>query len=81
MIESAVRAPKSVYQAIAGEGSWKRGAKDMLTLLGMITRLPLGQLGKPIGYALDVAQGKVEPKGASDVVRGVLSGKDVERKQ
>lgn len=80
-LESTVRAPHSVYKAIADDGSWKKAVKDTLTMLGMLTGLPLGQLGKPLGYAADVAQGKTEPQSVGDVVRGAVSGKDVNRKE
>ena len=78
-LEAAVRAPHAVYKAIAEEGNWKTGARDFLTLLGLISGLPLGQLGKPVGYALAVEQGKAEPESVGDVVRGVVSGQDVNR--
>lgn len=80
-IEATVSAPHSVYKAIAEDGSWKKATRDTLTALGLITRLPLGQLGKPAGYLMDVQQGKAEPEGVTDVVRGLISGKDVNRKQ
>jgi len=79
-LEQTIRAPKSLYDAIAEDKSWKKAVRDTLTALGMITGLPLGQLGKPLGYAADVAQGKVEPQSAGDIARGVVSGKDVNRK-
>ena len=78
-LESTVRAPNTLYKAIAEDGSWKKAVRDTLTALGMITGLPLGQMGKPIGYAADIAQGKVNPESAMDVTRGVISGKDVNR--
>lgn len=78
-LESTVRAPNTLYKAIAEDGSWKKAIRDTLTALGMITGLPLGQMGKPIGYAADIAQGKVNPESAMDVTRGVISGKDVNR--
>lgn len=80
-IEAVVSTPHSVYKAVAEDGSWKKASRDVLTTLGMITRLPLGQLGKPVGYLADVAQGKTEPEGAMDMARGLISGKDVNRKQ
>jgi hypothetical protein len=78
-IEQSLKAPVSLYKAIADDGSWKRAVRDTLTMLGMITGLPLGQLGKPIGYIADVEQGKAKPESAMDYVRGLLSGKDVNR--
>ena len=78
-LESTVRAPNTLYKAIAEDGSWKKAIRDTLTALGMITGLPLGQMGKPLGYAADIAQGRVNPESAMDVTRGVISGKDVNR--
>lgn len=78
-LESTVRAPNTLYKAIAEDGSWKKAIRDTLTALGMITGLPLGQMGKPLGYAADIVQGKVNPESAMDVTRGVISGKDVNR--
>jgi hypothetical protein len=78
-LESTVRAPNTLYKAIAEDGSWKKAIRDTLTALGMITGLPLGQMGKPLGYAADIAQGRVSPEGVMDVTRGVISGKDVNR--
>jgi hypothetical protein len=81
VLESTFRLPYTVYKAIADDGSWKRAGRDMLTVLGFIFGIPLGQLGKPVGYLADVAQGKAKPESAMDVARGVLSGKDVNKKQ
>jgi hypothetical protein len=78
-LESTVRAPNTLYKAIAEDGSWKKAVRDTLTALGMITGLPLGQMGKPLGYAADIAQGRVNPESAMDMTRGVISGKDVNR--
>ncbi|MDT3669530.1 MAG: hypothetical protein ROZ37_04245 [Aromatoleum sp.] len=74
MIESAASAPHSVYKAIAEDGSWKRAARDTLTLVSISTGIPVSALGKPIGYGLDVAQGRVEPTSAADAMRGAMSG-------
>jgi hypothetical protein len=79
-LEATVRAPKSLYDAIVEDKSWRKAVRDTLTALGMLTGLPLGQLGKPLGYAADLAQDKVQPESAGDVVRGLISGKDVNRK-
>lgn len=80
-IEQSLKAPVSLYKAIADDGSWKRAVRDTLTMLGMITGLPLGQLGKPLGYIADVEQGNAKPESPMDYVRGLLSGKDVNREQ
>ena len=75
MLESAVHTPVSVYKYIAEEGSAKRAIKDSLTLIGLLTGLPVAPLGRPLGYMADVAQGKVEPSGPIDYSRGLISGR------
>lgn len=74
MIESAASAPHSVYKAIAEDGSQKRAIRDTLTLVSITTGIPVAALGKPLGYAADISQGKVEPTGPLDAVRGAVSG-------
>jgi hypothetical protein len=74
MIESAASAPNSIYKALAEDGSAKRAVRDTLTLVSIATGIPVAALGKPLGYAADVAQGKVEPSGPIDATRGALSG-------
>ena len=77
VLETVIRTPESVYSAVAEEGSVKRAARDLLIAIGMITGLPLGQLGKPVGYLIDLEEGEAQPESAMDVVRGLMSGRDV----
>lgn len=79
LIESAVRAPHSLYQAMSEEGHSKRAIRDVLTLIGLVTGLPAGALMRPLGYLGDVADDKAQPQDAGDVARGLLSGRDVNR--
>lgn len=74
-LESVVNSPESVYKAIAEEGSKKGAARDVFTTLGLITGLPTGTLSKPVGYLIDVGEGKARPKGPIDFTRGLVSGK------
>jgi hypothetical protein len=74
MIESAASAPNSLYKAIAEDGSWRRATRDTLTLVTLTTGLPVAALGRPIGYAAEVAQGRVDPTGPVDAVRGMVTG-------
>lgn len=74
MIESAASAPHSIYKAIVEDGSAKRAIRDTLTLLSIATGIPVAALGKPLGYVADVGQGRVEPTGPVDAVRGAVSG-------
>jgi hypothetical protein len=77
VLETVIRTPESVYSAVAEEGSVKKAVKDLLISIGMITGLPLGQLGKPVGYLIDLEEGEAQPESAMDVVRGLMSGRDV----
>jgi hypothetical protein len=81
MVESAVRAPHSVYKAIVDDGNEKRAVKDTLNLIGMGLGVPAGALSRPLGYLADVHQGKANPESAMDVARGLVSGQDVNRRQ
>ena len=75
MIESSVRAPHSIYKAIADNGSHKQAIRDTLTAVGMLTGLPVAPVGRPLGYLADIEQGKAQPDGAGDVVRGLITGR------
>jgi hypothetical protein len=77
VIESTlVGNPKNLVKILSGEEvSSKKVAKDLLTLLGLMSGLPLAPLAKPIGYLSDVSEGKAEPTGPVDFTRGVLTGK------
>lgn len=74
MIESAVAAPHSVYQAAAGEGSSKKAIRDVATLISLTVGLPATALARPLGYAADVAENRVAPTSAADAARGAVSG-------
>ena len=75
MIESAAQAPHSIYKAIAEDGRVSKAVRDTLTLVSLMTGIPVAALGKPLGYAADVEQGKVEPTGPVDAVRGAVVGR------
>lgn len=67
--------PAEVYQSIVeGESFDRRDVRDTLTFLGLMTGLPLGWAGRPIGYGVGVAQGDIEPTSAADAARGFLTG-------
>lgn len=80
-LESVAFAPNTIYKAVVEDGSSKKAAKDALTIIGLATRLPLGQVGKTAGYVLDVEEGKASPESGMDVARGLLTGSDVNRKK
>lgn len=73
-LESAANAPASIYKAMFEDGRIKPAIKDSLTLVSMITGVPVNVLGKPLGYMADVSQGKVIPTSTADAARGLVSG-------
>lgn len=76
LLESSVKAPYDVYKSIAENGSKKAAVKDSLTLIGMTMGVPAGVAGKPLGYLIDQAEGKIEPAtGPIDFTRGLITGK------
>jgi hypothetical protein len=74
IVESAVRTPSSVYKAIMEEGDQSRAAKDLLNALTLATGIPFSAASRPVGYALDVAEGDVEPVDELDYARGLVTG-------
>lgn len=74
MIESAVKAPSSVYNAVAGEGRARTAVRDLATLISMTTGLPATAIARPIGYLAGVAEERISPTGPGDAVRGFITG-------
>lgn len=52
-----------------------KNVRDILTLISLVTGIPVTVLGRPIGYAIEVERGKIEPTSSADYVRGLVTGK------
>lgn len=53
-----------------------KAAKDLMNTATLVTGIPFAVLGKPLGYWLDVAQGKKDaPDNIYDATRGTITGK------
>ena len=52
-----------------------KNVRDILTMISLTTGIPVTVLGRPIGYAIDVERGKIEPTSDVDFVRGLVTGK------
>jgi hypothetical protein len=72
-IESFAKSPKEFAALVKGELT-RRQAKDMLTVIGILTGLPVGAAARPIGYTLDMNQGKAQPDNVLDLARGMTTG-------
>lgn len=76
VLEGAYGAPAELYKRIADDANnEKKLTKDALTLIGVMTGLPTGPVGKPVGYLMDVQSGKAEPTGPVDFTRGLVTGR------
>ena len=81
-IESLKKAGHSVVSvpaAVTGEGKPGTAVRDVLTLVGMATKTPLGALGRPLGYLADIAHGDTKPNNPLDLIRGLISGHGAKR--
>lgn len=74
LLESAVGAPQSVYKAIVEDGSSQKAIRDVATLVSVATGVPLYGVSRPIGYTAGVIEGRIEPQGPIDVMRGLVTG-------
>jgi hypothetical protein len=73
-LERAYAATKSVPKVLQG-GNVSRALKDGAAVLGLTTGLPVTPLAKPLGYWSDISEGKADPTGPVDFLRGTATGK------
>jgi len=52
-----------------------KNVRDILTMISLVTGIPVTVLGRPIGYAIDVDRGKIKPTSDVDYIRGLATGK------
>jgi hypothetical protein len=76
MLESAIGVPTQIYKAVAADGevNGRKLVRDLATLISMTTGIPATLVARPAGYALGMAQDRIEPTSAPDAVRGMLTG-------
>ena len=75
LLEGAALSPAAVYDSVVkGEKFNRADVRNVLTLLGLVSGLPLTPLAKPLGYAADVINEDVEPTGPLDAARGAITG-------
>lgn len=72
-LESAIRAPRSIYRAVAEDGNPKAAVRDGLTAAGLLTGLPVGVLVRPAGYLADENREGI-------TLRGLVTGNDASTK-
>ena len=74
LVESAVGAPVSVYNAIVEDGNAQKALRDVAAAATLVTGLPIYAGVRPLGYAAGVAQEKIQPTGPIDLTRGLITG-------
>jgi len=82
VIESAVVGTAQTGKALFDDEkdiSKKKATKDFLSTIGVFTGLPVMPLGKPIGYIIDVEEGRANPSGPVDYTRGLITGRPGEQ--
>lgn len=77
-LESMVRTPKEIYDAIdetSKVSKQNRAIRDTLTLIGIFSGTPTGALARPLTYLNSLSQDEVEPESTADLIRGIVTGK------
>lgn len=73
--ETVVRTGKNVVKKAAGdEVDDSRLIRDAMSSVGMLFNIPLGQVAKPISYAVDVSEGNSQPDSPLAYMRGLVAG-------
>lgn len=77
MLESGVKGSvENVMRISQGKDvSGKKAIRDTLSLVGLLTGMPVLPLAKPLGYLSDVQEGKADPSGPIDFTRGLITGR------
>ena len=75
-VESAGRALRSLGRVAMDPERDLRGQdiKDAATLLSLLLGIPLTAPARPASYGFDMATGQVQPSGAVDAARGLVTG-------
>jgi len=62
MIESAIKAPFSLYKVITDDDAKpSKAVRDVATLISMTVGVPANAVARPVGYLADVSADKVDP--------------------
>lgn len=73
-IEAAASVPADLYKHAVDRGRADKTIKDVASLISITTGLPASVAAKPISYLTSVQEGRVNPTGPVDTVRGLITG-------
>lgn len=81
MIDSAIAGINNMIDMAGDENEVKArtATRNILDLLSVATRLPVGAAKKPVGWLAGYLAGDIEPESTLEVVQGLLSGKDTSK--
>ena len=68
-VPRAIQALWSAEREVTG-----RNVRDVLTLVSLLTGIPVSAIGRPVGYLVDEGNGRAVPSGPVDYVRGLVTG-------
>jgi hypothetical protein len=73
--ETTLRTVKNIKKVASGDDvDDSRLLQDVLTTVGFVTGVPLGQAAKPLSYIADVNEGDSRPQNVFDYGRGLIGG-------
>jgi len=75
MLQAAARGVFAAIDAASGEPVSGSDARNLATVLTLLSGLPFAPAGRVAGYRLDVEAGKAEPSGTADYLRGLVVGR------
>jgi hypothetical protein len=75
LIEGAAGGPKALYNLFTEDEIKKEDVRDVFTLLGLMSGVPVLPFSRPISYLIDVESGDAEPTGPIDFTRGLITGR------
>lgn len=75
----SVEAMKGVTNLIVKDKATGKDVRDALQFTSTVTGFPLNPLGKPVGFMLDLDQGKQKAENPIDYFRGITTGRSGKR--
>jgi len=75
MLEATVGVPYDISRDIEKGKLSKNTVRDSLTLLSLMSGVPVLPFAKPVGYLQDVDSGRADPSNPLDFARGLITGK------
>jgi hypothetical protein len=78
VVKGGFNVGNAIHDKITGENDpdVARALKDALRLIGLSIGVPTSWFAKPVSYLTKVSEGKADPEGVKDYVRGFLTGRD-----